>query len=152
MIGRRAPIERMPERVKVLESSRHPFQIFTLWLCVAVGVPLLLGKVEANSINATMAPGARTIWASLLAGGAVIALLGMIWRNRATGLVIEQVGLVATGGATLVYAAAILASVGKGGAVATINLFSFGAAALWRWWQIQRQLIDARKLQERADA
>lgn len=142
----------MARAMEPLSPSRHPFQIFIMVLCALVGIPVLFGDATPGSISETLPHGFRQAWALLLSIGATVTLIGGAWRNRVTGLLIEQVGLVSAGGATLVYGAALLTTAGKTGYVAAAQIGAFGGACLWRWWQIQRQLRTAHKIEEEHDA
>lgn len=131
-------------------KSRHPFELFTLILCVAVGVPALVADARPGSINEALPHWAVDVWGAGLAGGAIVALVGIGWSNRVTGLILEQVGLVAVGCATLVYAAGALVTVGVTALVPAGIVAAFGLSCLWRWLQIQRDLNRVRKAVERA--
>lgn len=134
----------MPNRPKrpMVGSQRHPFEVFLLALCVVSGLSLLLGSPPPGSINSTLDPLARNAWALMLAGGSIAALIG---GSLPGGIFVEQVGLVAVGSGTLVYAVAIVATAGAQGLFAAGITLAFGAACCWRWWQLQRLIREARR-------
>jgi hypothetical protein len=72
--------------------------------------------------------------------GCVMAIVGIIWRDRDDGLVIEQFGLVPTGLGSFFYAAALLATDGSltDIAIAAGMATAIGTACVFRFVQIQR--------------
>lgn len=138
-----------------LDSARHPFEQFVLFLGLIVGWPLLFGAPTPGSTSALLGPVLARVWAWLLVGGCVIALAGSWWTwlggfgrwwprwsPRATSAVlIEQVGLVAMGGGSVVYAYGIAAAVGFEEPARLVGaglVAGLGFAALWRARQIRR--------------
>lgn len=127
-------------------TQRHPFEIFLLIACVAAGIPLLFGAPPPTSISASLPDWARLVWAAFLGGGAVVALVGMSWpRKTGTGIILEQIGLVAVGNACLFYAACVLVLVGHSGAFPAGINGAFGIACIWRYVQIELAIRAARK-------
>lgn len=132
-------------------GSRHPFQIFTLGLCLFIGIPLLLGVVQPGSISELLSPLARLVWGLGLVVGAGVALGSTYMRNHAVGVILEQLGLVLVGSSTLFYGAAVLLTVGfRSGIVAIIFMLGFGLSCFWRWVQLQR-LLNAASTSAKAD-
>jgi hypothetical protein len=124
-------------------SGRHPFELFTLFLCVITALPTVLRLTpEPSSINQALPPWLAIAWSITLLLGSMAALFGVYWRRRATGLVMEQLGLAVTGAAALIYAGCILV-VGSGGLVPAGIIGGFGCACLWRWKDLQRIIDEA---------
>lgn len=129
-----------------LDTGRYPFEMFILALCLLSGIPLLLGNPKPMSID-TLVPGwAATLWGVGLSGGAGLALVGIAWRERITGIILEQIGLVATGLASLFYVLCIVLVVGKAGVSGAAVIGGFGVACLWQWWQLERLLARIKQI------
>ena len=133
----------------VYRSSRHPFEIFALVACAMSGTSLLLGGVVPGSINALLPLPAVIAWGIALAFGSAAALTGIVLKNRLLGLLLEQVGLVAVGGAACLYAATILLYTGGAGLAASLVVGAFGVSCLWRWVQIHRLIKLAQHIGEK---
>jgi hypothetical protein len=146
------PLPALPPQ---LDSARHPFEQFVLFLGLIVGWPLLFGAPTPGSTSELLGPLLVRIWAWMLVGGCAIALMGSWWtwwswlgrwgsrwRPRATSaLLIEQVGLLAMGGGSVVYAYGIAAAVGWGEPARLVGaalVAGMGLAALWRARQIRQ--------------
>jgi len=121
-----------------LPSSRHPFEIFILVVCVAVGVPILFGNPPPPSVDALMPVWTRLVWAVLVAGGAATALIGIGLPNRLAGVLVEQVGLVGVGVGTVVYSVCSFLYNDLDLALPASIIMAFGVACLWRWLQLER--------------
>lgn len=150
-----------------LDSARHPFEQFVLFLGTVAGLPLLFGAPEPGSTSALLGPIMVHLWAWLLAGGCAVAFIGSWWdrtarldrfirrwRPRATSaLLIEQTGLVALGGSCVVYVYGIVVSpAGVGGRLISVALvFGLGLAAIWRARQIRRWVAFTVAAQEIAN-
>jgi hypothetical protein len=133
----------MPYRVDARLSGRHPFELFLLALSFISGIPALLGAApEPGSIESSLPAWAAVGWSVCLVGGSGLALIGIYWRQRAAGLILEQLGLAFVGVAALVYAVCIVSVIGATGVLSAGIVAAFGAACLVRWRQIQR-VIDA---------
>ena len=81
------PIHRR-ERVRLFVLSKMPrvliqetFEVFTAILCMITGVPLVFGRVNANSIEATLPEIAARVWGVTLLAGAVLTLAGLFIAN-----------------------------------------------------------------------
>src|SRR4051794_14835141 len=116
----------MPHRY-LTPASRYPPDpraIFILSLCVVAGIPLALGGGKPQSIEALMPAWVVVVWGFNLVAGAVTTLIGMGLRT-ATGILLEQVGSVWVGAATVFYGTAIVLVGGQAAA--------FGAAIVFGW-------------------
>lgn len=137
-----------------LDRGRQPFELFVLVLGLVVGWPLLLGAPTPGSTTELLGPVWARVWAWILVIGCLIALIGVWWTwwNRlqrwfprislrtSTGLLIEQVGLVAVGVGTLIYAIGVVSAAGgdTGRFVPAGLVAGLGMACVWRAGQIQR--------------
>ena len=132
-----------PYRVDARFSGRHPFELFTLFLTVITSLPTVLGiTAPPLSINAAMPAALVVGWSWVIFLGALLALAGIYWRYRPTGLLMEQVGMATTGAAALVYAGCILL-VASGGPLPAGIVGGFGIACFWRWYQLQKVIDQA---------
>jgi len=141
-----------PYRTDPLRSGRHPFQLFVLFLAWLVSLPTLFGAAPTpGSINATLPAWLAFSWSVALAAGAGIALVGVFLLNRPIGIILEQLGLGIFGIASVVYTAAALKSLGLAALQPAGIVAGFGAACLWRYFQLQGVLNRAQAEQKRRD-
>ena len=132
----------------IAPASRYPADprtVFLLVLCVASGLPLLFGTVAPGSIAALLDRPLVIGWGLMLTVGAVVSLVG-IFRRTVLGIILEQVGSVAVGGASLLYAAAILLQVGTRGLFSAAIITGWGLSCFWRWAQLQALLNAAQAI------
>lgn len=133
-----------PYRVDARMAGRHPFEIYGLFLALITSMPILLGIApKPGTIREAMPGWLGVIWAASLAIGSLLALVGIYWRNRATGLLLEQVGLAAAGAACVVYGGVVLYVAGQDALISAALVGGFGAACLRRYFQIQEVVDDA---------
>lgn len=139
-----------PRPIRPLDSSRNSFELYLLFLGMVTGLPLLWGAPPPTSTEALLNPVEVKVWAFLLVGGCAVALVGVWWTwwawlsrfapgvrpNLATGLLLEQVGMVGVAVGTLIFAYAIVA-VGGSPLIAGIVL-GFGLACTTRAVRIRR--------------
>lgn len=125
---------------EILFGSRHPFQIYMLLLCLFTGLPLLFGRYEPRSIEAQLPGWGVTLWGATLFFGALVALVGIFLPNRVNGLLVEGIGLIATGVAAIIYAVAIIFTIGSAGVVASGIVVGFGISCVVRWFQLNTVL------------
>lgn len=123
-------------------SQTDPRAVFILALCVVSGAPLILGAVEPGSLEELLNPIVIRLWGIALVLGALVTLAGMSWRRSMMGVLLEQIGSVAVGGASLFYAAAILLEAGWSGLVAAGIVTGWGLSCLFRWYQLERLIRD----------
>lgn len=139
-----------PYRVDARLSGRHPFEIYILYLALLTALPTLLGVTpRPGSINYLM-PGWMAVgWSAFLAGGAALTLLGIYWRERATGLIMEQLGLALVGVMSVAYAVCVLYVTGLDSGVGAAIVGGFGVSCLRRYWQIQQVLDSVHEVEKR---
>lgn len=138
-----------------LDSGRNPFELFVLLLGVISGFPLLLGAPAPGSTTALLGNQLAFVWGCILCGGCIVALVGVWWTwwgwvarwrglgrmrlTEATGLAIEQVGLVAVGVGCMIYAYGVhRAGEPPGRYIAAALVCALGLACWWRAGQIRR--------------
>lgn len=126
--------------------SRHPFELFMLAASVFYSTAgLLQRQARPGSLREQVGETGTYIWLGFVLIGAVAALVGIFWKDRATGLTAEQQGLLAAGSATCFYAAVAIYVNGPSALASTAILVGFGAACLTRSWQLHRKLTGVRK-------
>jgi hypothetical protein len=131
----------MPYRTDASMAGRHPFEIFTLILGFITGLPRLLGVTPApNSITAVLPPVLVLAWSFVLVAGCGVALAGIWWKDRAIGLVLEQLGLAFVGVACIVYSGVAIIALGPNASIPVGIVAAFGVSCLVRWRQIQRTI------------
>lgn len=142
----------MPKRVyfAALRSFRTPAArypadpraVFILALSVVSGVPLVFADATPGSIDDQLDAPWVVIWGLMLTLGALTTLIGTMKANI-DGIILEQIGSVAVGGATLLYAGAIGFQVGVSGSVPAAIIVGFGFSCFWRWGQLQALIRQA---------
>jgi hypothetical protein len=134
---------------EVTREGREGFEIYTLVLCVLGGPPIIFGDATPGTIQALLPHQWQLVWGLMICLGSLIALIGIFLPRRDTGLIIEQIGMVATGVGMLAYAAAVLDAAGWSGFFPAIAVTGFGLACFRRWWRIQKALKKAEVLAQR---
>ena len=148
----------MADYLPPLDSGRHPFELFVLFLGMVSGAPLLFGAPAPGTTTELLGPGLARVWGWILVGGCLVALIGVWWTWWAwlgrlwhrihpaerDGLLIEQVGLVAVAVGTLIYAIGVILADTPPGTDAVARVIpaalvgALGLACVWRAGQIQR--------------
>ena len=129
-------------------STRHPHEVVLLGACLLTALPILAGVAPApGSITGTMNHASTVAWAAGIALGALIAFAGILWprpkcptKLTVTGLLLEQVGLVISGVACLLYVVAVLWVIGWVGLFPCALPAGFAIANMILAWRIQRLL------------
>lgn len=124
----------MPMVVVFERTNRSPFQLYLLGLITISGLAILAG-LSNNPINEAMGP-YSIAWGIFLAGGGFLSLLGIYWpKNPFTGMLIERSGLVALGGASLIWSILVVWRVQMTGLFTAVLTFALFLACLaqWRW-------------------
>lgn len=133
----------------IASSSRHPYQILILALCLFSGIAILLSEAPPpQSIESMLPTPWDTVWAVGLTVGSALTLFSSALKNRVNGIIIEQVGLGILGIDAMVFAIVIYMYAGSQGFFNAIIVGAFGLASLIRWRQIQDYLHAVKRLQE----
>ena len=136
---RRIVPQQLQPRLLPKPASRYPADpraVFILILCIVSGLPLILTDIEPGSLESLMPTWGIVLWGLALVSGAGCALWGMS-RQTVDGILVEQVGSVIVGCASIIYSAAILLVVGSSGLVSGGIVFGWGLSCFWRWLQLQ---------------
>lgn len=134
-------------------SPSNPFEIFLMLVGILYGTqiviePLIPGvRINPQTVAGQLTPPSAYVWAVALLVGGVLTLVGLGWRNRVTGIVLEQIGLVTVGSACVFYVVAIILLFGFDvGAFPGAITTAFGLACFARWFQLQKELSKLRAL------
>lgn len=132
----------------VVRGGRIPFQIFILVLLTVAGFPLIFGASSSDIVKAVGEPYSN-IWGFLLFIGGFSNLLGIYWpKSIVTGMLIEKTGLVALGGASLVWSGLVLWRVHWGGLFTASLTFGLFVTCVVQFVFLSKQL---KKIEEEAD-
>jgi hypothetical protein len=107
--------------------TRSPFQIFILLLCILAGYNFVVNGEGSDIIKESMKEFYVKSWGTALIIGAILSLLGSMWRGKLdTGLLIERSGLYAMGGMAIIYGVLILLFAGTDASLAALTTAGFG--------------------------
>lgn len=132
----RAPAARYPA---------DPRAIFILILCTLSGIPLVIADATPGSIEEQLDAVWVVVWGVMLAGGSLVTLIGAL-KTDVNGIILEQVGSVALGAASVLYGGAILVMVGLNGSVPAAFVLGWGLSCFWRWGQLQALMVTAERV------
>lgn len=135
-----------------LYVQKNPYQTLLLGMAVLSSWPLLWGRAGSGVIDRELTLAAVMLWGWVLLLGSLTALVGEFWRGRTwTGLVIERSGLAFVGVAALIYAVLVddKADLHDADVAFVVGVTAaWGAACLWRCWQITKRLRWMRGIRE----
>jgi hypothetical protein len=144
----------MPQRMARI-NDRHPFEVYLLVWALVSTAPSALGLAPLSQvIEDSIGPTLGRLWAVGLSLGCAVALTGLAWHRPSprtlsvTGLIWEQVGLVAVSGATIFYAVAALLRSGLTSLAIVGVILGYGTASAVQAWKLQK-LLNALHLQDR---
>lgn len=125
----------MPTIIIIPKTTRSPYQLYLVSLVILGGIGQVSG-ISANMVTRAMGHTLVVIWGCFLIVGGILILIGIFWpKEKFTALLIERSGLVALGGACLVWSILVVwrtHTVGLFGAILTFGLF-LASLAQWRW-------------------
>lgn len=125
--------------VIITPQNRSPWQLYLLLLITVSGIAMMLG-LSTNKITEAMGEPYTHIWGFFLAIGGFLCLLGIYWpkssKNPITGLLVERTGLVALGGASLIWSVLVIWRVHMSGLFSATLTFGLAIASLAQWFWI----------------
>lgn len=127
-----------------LLGNRNPFQVYLLAFALLSSLPATLGfTTPPATVVSAIGPQPARVWVTLLVFGSTTALVGMVWPRRVAlvpvnGLLLEQVGLVIVGCATVFYTLVAITAGGWATLPPLVTLLGFGAASFVQAWRIQK--------------
>lgn len=126
---------------RLRNGSRNPFEVYLLaWSGFYGVIGSFVREARPGSLQEAVGVAFSQGWSILVALGSIMALLGIVLGDRATGLILEAGGCLIAGGATLFYVAVLLWASGGTSLAAGSVLLGFGSACCARTWQIRRVL------------
>lgn len=125
----------MPMVVILPRTGRSPFQLYLIGLISLSGIAIATGQ-STNPLVVEMGQPYSTCWGSALSIGGISVLLGIYWPwEQFTGLLIERSGLVALGGACLIWTILAVRRVHMDAPGTLSVIFTFGLfLACWAQW------------------
>lgn len=132
-----SPFEFLPPPTTVYEPLKptiNSMEVFLLLLALYSGIySVFIGQKPG-----LLSPNWLTVWAVSLIGGAVLALLGILWKGRAIiSIAFQEIGYSAFGIASLAHATA-LTLVNRPSE--SITVFGFAIATIIRVLQLEKRL------------
>lgn len=116
-------------------TGRSPFQLYLVALIVLGGIGILT-NVSKNPITDAMGETNTTVWGVFLTLGGLLVLTGIYWpKDTITSLIIERSGVIALGGASLIWSISVLWKVHSNGLFSSVLTFGLFLACLaqYRW-------------------
>jgi hypothetical protein len=125
-------------------GRRHPFEVLLLLAGMVVGFSRVVIP-SPLSVSMALPPTIVVVWHLLMGVGSLIGLVGIMWKDPLTGLLVERAGLwfLSAGGGA--YALALF-SVGLRAVPAACFVVSFAVACLLRAIDIARVLRRLRRV------
>ena len=125
--------------VIITPQNRSPWQLYLLALITISGIAFLT-DLSKNPITDAMGQPYTHIWGFFLAIGGFLCLLGIHWpkksKNPVTGMLIERTGLVALGGASLIWSVLVIWRVHMSGLFSATLTFGLFLASIAQWFWI----------------
>lgn len=113
-----------------------PRAVFILALSVFSGLLALAVEEAPGSLEAAVPDWGIVTWSLGLGLGSLLALVGLA-KDSVNGILVEQIGSVMVGAATLFYSGVLLAVVGGAASQPATIILGWGVACLIRWAQLQ---------------
>lgn len=121
-------------------GGRLPFQIYLLVLVTLAGIPMIFG-VSTSAIIEQMGKPESNIWGAFLFIGGASNLIGLYWpKNTITGMFIERSGLIALGGAALIWSVLVVWRLHLAGAFSATLTFGLFLACLAQYKFVNKQI------------
>lgn len=135
-------------------AARYPADpraVFILALSVFSGLTALALDAAPQSLEALLPHWGVVTWGALLSGGSALALAGMALQS-VNGIILEQIGSVVVGSATVFYSVLVLFVFGTDGVLPVGIILAWGLACFVRWVQLQKLLNGAFRQKIRDEA
>jgi hypothetical protein len=130
-------------RILFQPAARYPADpraIFILALSVFSGLVSLAVEQGPGTLEALLPYWGVTLWGAILCVGSAVTLIGLAMQS-VNGIIIEQIGSVAVGAATLFYSALAIWIVGLPAVQAVGLILGWGLSCFVRWIQLQLLLV-----------
>lgn len=150
MPAQRVPIRPSPPGEDMSDRMRYgrtPDTICLLAALTLAGGALTISGVVPGTIQGLVGYAVGLLWQAAFSLGAVVALIGVLWRDPLTGWALElsgRIGLSVT--APAYFSVLIVYAVDQGfqAALVTSVVGAIGVASAWRAWQLTRRLEEFR--------
>lgn len=130
----------MPTVVIIPQTGRSPWQLYLLSLITISGVALMLG-ISENPVTEAMGNPYTNFWGFFLSIGGFLSLLGIYWpKDPVTGMLVERTGLVALGGASLIWSVLVVWKVHLNGLFSATLTFGLFLASCAQWYWINKNV------------
>lgn len=134
-----------PTVILLPRTGRSPFQLYLLALIIISGFATTLGFAD-NAITDQMGEPYTTLWGFFLTGGGVLSLTGIYWpKNPISGMLIERTGVVALGGASLIWSVLVIWRVHWNGFFTASLTFGLFLACIAQWYWINKNVNKVMK-------
>lgn len=129
--------------VIITPQNRSPWQLYLLILITISGLAFLF-DLSQNPITEAMGQPYTHIWGFFLSVGGFLSLLGIHWpiksKTPVTGMLIERTGLVALGGASLIWSVLVIWRVHMSGVFSATLTFGLFLASLAQWFWLNKNI------------
>lgn len=126
--------------LNAVPPSRHPFQFWMMFALTVSGAGNFFTP-GSEILQRGLDPFFHKTWALTLMVSGMLCLIAAWWPDRATGLLMERIGMVTVGISCPVYAVVVAQATGwETSIVATALTTSAGVASAWRAVHVTREL------------
>jgi hypothetical protein len=132
-----------------MRRAGRPFEVMALLWSTESAILAGTGAPVPPAIAAALPVWGVVGWYGLLGAGGAAGLAAVFMRHWAYALLVEEGAMFAVGAAMLIYAVCAFEVAGWGALAAVTFLAAWGAACAWRIVQIELELREIRRLQQR---
>lgn len=132
-------------------AARYPADpraVFILALSVFSGLTALLVSAAPGSLESLLPVWSIYLWGAILSVGSAVTLAGMA-RQTVNGIIVEQIGSVMVGSATIFYSIVSILVLGPSAIQIVGIVLAWGVACFIRWAQLQALIKDGMKRAEK---
>lgn len=126
----------MPER-RITESGRHPFEFLALFGSVVIGLCSALNILWPPEISDALPTQFKVVWGVAFALGSGVALIGTRKRDRQSGILLEQIGLIILLATCWTFAAVLLVTLPVQYFPIVFLFATLGVACLMQWVRLE---------------
>lgn len=119
-------------------ARRHPYQVFLAAFMILVGIPILWGGPQPNSLGALLPDWLVYVWATTIVLSGGLILLAAMVRSNLNALYLEGAAHLPLAISCAAYAVAVIGVAGGSGLAAATMVAGMTVAALFRTRQVFR--------------
>ena len=134
-----------------VDARRHPHQVFLAAFMVLVGIPVLVGGPQPNSLAASLPTWLLYVWAATLVFGGLLVLGAAVVRSPVNALYMECVAHLPLALASLAYVVALAGVNGWKALAAGSIVVGFAIASGARSWQVFSAVASLQRAVARSD-